>query len=70
MPLLKTRASWDDLILAPSVQNARGCICMTCGRLVDFEGVVEGLPCGAERPGHDVVQVPRQASRSRGAPHV
>ena len=44
MPLIKTLASWDDLVIAPSVQSPRGCICMTCGRLVDEEGVVEGYP--------------------------
>lgn len=44
MPLLKSQASWDNLVLAPMVANVRGAICMTCGRLVDFEGLVEGYP--------------------------
>lgn len=44
MPLLKTRADWDQLVSAPTVQSPRGCLCMTCGRLVDSEQVVEGYP--------------------------
>lgn len=44
MSLIKSRASWGDLVLAPSVQAPRGAVCLTCGRLVDFEGVVEGYP--------------------------
>ena len=44
MPLIKTRASWNDLVLAPTVQHPRGAVCMTCGRMTDFEGVVEGYP--------------------------
>lgn len=44
MPLLKTRASWDNLVIAPRVQHVRGPVCMTCGRLVDEEQLVEGYP--------------------------
>ncbi len=44
MTLLKSRASWDDLVRAPVVAHVRGAVCMTCGRLVDEEGVVEGYP--------------------------
>lgn len=44
MSLIKSVASWNDLVQAPTVQNVRGAVCMTCGRLVDFEGVVEGYP--------------------------
>lgn len=44
MPLIKSFANWDQLVIAPSVQGPRGCLCMTCGRLVDEEGVVEGYP--------------------------
>lgn len=44
MGLIKSRASWDDLIIAPTVQAPRGAVCITCGRLVDYEGVVEGYP--------------------------
>ncbi len=51
MALVRSRASWGDLIHAPSVQSPRGCVCMTCGRLVDFEGVVEGYPEGPNDPG-------------------
>jgi len=42
--LLRTRASLDSLILAPHVQNVRGPVCMTCGRVVDSEAIVEGYP--------------------------
>lgn len=42
--LLKTRAGWSDLVSAPSVQSMKGPVCMTCGRIVDFDGVVEGYP--------------------------
>lgn len=44
MSLIKSLASWNDLVHAPNVQSPRGAVCMTCGRLVDFEGVVEGYP--------------------------
>lgn len=44
MPLIKSHANWDNLVSAPTVQSPRGCICMTCGRLVDSEAVVEGYP--------------------------
>lgn len=44
MPLLKSRASWGDLVHAPSVESVRGPVCMTCGRLVDSERLVEGYP--------------------------
>lgn len=44
MPLLKTRASLAELITAPHVQSVRGPVCMTCGRLVDEEKLVEGYP--------------------------
>ncbi len=44
MPLLKTRANLESLVQAPWVQPARGCLCMTCGRLVDSEEIVEGYP--------------------------
>lgn len=51
MALLRTRASWDDLVFAPTVQAPRGAVCLTCGRLVDFEGVVEGYPAKPNDPG-------------------
>lgn len=49
MALIRSRASWDDLVLAPSVQAPKGAVCLTCGRIVDFEGVVEGYPGESER---------------------
>ncbi len=51
MALIKSLASWEDLVSAPSVQSPRGAICLTCGRLVDFEGVVEGYPMKPNDPG-------------------
>lgn len=44
MPLLKTRQSLEQRVLAPSVRHARGPVCLTCGRLVDSEAVVDGEP--------------------------
>ncbi len=44
MPLIKSQASWTDLVRAPSVQHAVGPVCMTCGKLVDSEELVEGYP--------------------------
>ncbi len=51
MPLIKTRASWDDLVLTPVTKHPRSHVCMTCGRLVDFNGVVEGYPSKPNDPG-------------------
>ncbi len=42
--MIKSQASWRDIVRAPSVQKPVGKVCMTCGRYVDFEGVVEGYP--------------------------
>jgi hypothetical protein len=42
--LLKTRAALGNLVLAPHVQSALGPVCMTCGRVVDEESLVEGYP--------------------------
>lgn len=42
MALIKTHVSLEQRILAPYVKNAQGCLCMTCGRLVDLESLVEG----------------------------
>ena len=39
MPLLKTHANWGGLIRAPNNGSVRGAVCMTCGRLVDYEGI-------------------------------
>lgn len=44
MSLIRTHASLAQRILAPCVQSARGPVCMTCGRLVDREELVEGEP--------------------------
>jgi hypothetical protein len=44
MPLLKTKASWADLVHAPTVEHMLGPVCMTCGRVVDSEELVEGYP--------------------------
>lgn len=44
MALIKSSATLGNLILAPHVQSAQGCVCLTCGRLVDEESLVEGYP--------------------------
>lgn len=44
MPLVKSRAGWADIMHAPTVESIRGPVCMTCGRLVDEERLVEGYP--------------------------
>ena len=44
MALLRTNTSLLQRILAPSVQSPQGPVCMTCGRLVDSEALVEGEP--------------------------
>lgn len=44
MALIKTRTSLEQRILAPSVKAPSGPVCMTCGRLVDSELLVEGEP--------------------------
>lgn len=42
--MIRSRASLDNLIVAPHVQAAQGATCCTCGRLVDEESIVEGYP--------------------------
>lgn len=42
--LIKSQVGLDNLVLAPHVQSARGAVCLTCGRLVDEESLVEGYP--------------------------
>lgn len=44
MPLIRSLASWNDLVQAPSVQAPVGPVCLTCGRVVDSEELVEGYP--------------------------
>lgn len=52
MPLLKSRASWNDLVRAQTTQTRPGSpVCMTCGRYVDMNGVVEGYPVSATDAG-------------------
>lgn len=42
MALTRSHVSLGQRILAPAVKSARGCVCMTCGRIVDSESLVEG----------------------------
>lgn len=44
MSLLRTRGTLDRLVVAPDVQSALGPVCLTCGRVVDSESLVEGYP--------------------------
>lgn len=44
MGLLKSRAALGNLVIAPYAQSAKGPVCMTCGRIVDSEALVEGYP--------------------------
>lgn len=44
MALLRTSTSLLQRVLAPAVQSAAGPVCMTCGRIVDGEALVEGEP--------------------------
>lgn len=44
MALHRTSVSLAQRILAPAVKSAQGAICMTCGRRVDSELLVEGEP--------------------------
>lgn len=42
--LIKSLATLNQLVCAPSVQSALGPVCLTCGRVVDEETLVEGYP--------------------------
>lgn len=42
--LARSRLGLSSLILAPHVQSALGPVCLTCGRVVDDEALVEGYP--------------------------
>lgn len=42
--LRRSLARLDNLVLAPYAGSARGAVCLTCGRLVDEEVIVEGYP--------------------------
>lgn len=44
MTLLRSRVGLDQLVIAPNVEGARGPVCLTCGRVVDYEELVEGEP--------------------------
>lgn len=44
MALIRSHVSLAQRILAPAVRAPQGCVCMTCGRLVDSENLVEGEP--------------------------
>ncbi len=44
MALIRSHTSLEQRILAPSVKNASGPVCMTCGRIVTSEALVEGEP--------------------------
>lgn len=44
MALIKSSVSLEQRILAPGVKAPSGPVCMTCGRLVDSEMLVEGEP--------------------------
>jgi hypothetical protein len=42
MSLRRSRAALGNLVLAPYAGSVRGAVCMTCGKLVDEEIIVEG----------------------------
>lgn len=44
MTLRRTHASLAQRILAPAVKPAKAPLCLTCGRYVDSEAMVEGEP--------------------------
>ena len=44
MTLRRSRAALGNLVFAPTAGSARGAVCLTCGKLVDEEAIVEGYP--------------------------
>lgn len=44
MALRRSTATLDNLVVAPYAGSARGAVCLTCGKLVDEEAIVEGYP--------------------------
>ncbi|MGL4444250.1 MAG: hypothetical protein ACRCU1_11530 [Alsobacter sp.] len=44
MKLTKSHASLGNLVVAPYAGSSRGAVCLTCGKLVDHEEIVEGYP--------------------------
>lgn len=49
MSLIRSRMSLDQMVVSPTVQAPQGPVCMTCGRIVDSEELVEGYPGESER---------------------
>lgn len=48
MALRRSLATLGNLVIAPYAGSSRGAVCLTCGRLVDEEGLVEGYPGESE----------------------
>lgn len=44
MTLRRSLATLGNLVVAPIAGSARGAVCLTCGKLVDEEAIVEGYP--------------------------
>lgn len=44
MSLRRSRAALGNLVFAPIAGSVRGAVCLTCGKLVDEEAIVEGYP--------------------------
>lgn len=44
MSLRRSSLSMDQFVISPDVQRATGPVCLTCGRSVDSEAIVEGYP--------------------------
>lgn len=43
--MIRTAVSWNDLVHARATSERPGApVCMTCGRYVDYNGIVEGHP--------------------------
>lgn len=48
MSLRRSRAVLGNLVMAPYAGSCRGAVCLTCGKLVDHEEIVEGYPGESE----------------------
>ena len=44
MALRRSLATLGNLVVAPYAGSSRGAVCLTCGKLVDEETIVEGYP--------------------------
>lgn len=44
MTLRRSLATLGNLVVAPYAGSARGAVCLTCGKLVDEEAIVDGYP--------------------------